>query len=161
MALAGVIPACTTTPATTDGGPAPIDVFVSYERGLGVDTAGRWEASVPRDVPSSTLDAGADASDAAPVDVPASCAVRAPTECPEPAPRYGDVESIFTSRCTTCHHGAPNGPWSLLGYDHVADWQDTIRDELLRCAMPPADAGALSDEERQAILVWLRCGLPR
>ena len=121
--------------------------------------------SLQPDVGSDASDASALPTDAAPrADIVVACSVRAPTECPDPAPRYADVSPIFTARCITCHNGVPNGPWPLIGYDHVADWQDTIRDELLRCSMPPPDAGAsavLPDDERMAILVWLRCGLPR
>lgn len=93
---------------------------------------------------------------------PPSCSVPIPTSCPDPAPRYADVSPIFESRCVTCHAGAPGGPWSLEGYGHVADWQDSIREELRYCSMPPADAGVpMTTEERVAILTWIRCGLPR
>ena len=38
---------------------------------------------------------------------------------------------------------------------------DVIRDELLTCSMPPADSNdALPPEERDTILVWIRCGFP-
>jgi uncharacterized membrane protein len=90
------------------------------------------------------------------------CAVPAPTSCPTPAPRYADVEPIFTNRCTVCHAGNPGGPWSLKGYSHVSDWQDTIRTQVRDCTMPPPEANsAITVQERAAILTWIRCGLPR
>jgi hypothetical protein len=87
--------------------------------------------------------------------------VPAPTACPEPAPRYADVAPIFQQRCVICHSGW-EGPWPLNDYGHVADWQDSIRTNLLDCSMPPPDAGIpITVEERVAILTWIRCGLPK
>jgi len=91
----------------------------------------------------------------------AVCAPTAPTECPEPAPHYPDVAPIFERRCASCHTGVKDAPWPLDNYDHVADWAMVVRDELMECLMPPADSGvAMTPEERQAILVWVRCGHP-
>jgi uncharacterized membrane protein len=91
----------------------------------------------------------------------AVCAPTAPTECPEPAPHYPDVAPIFERRCASCHTGVKDAPWPLDNYDHVADWALVIRDELLQCLMPPSDSGvAMTPEERQAVLVWVRCGHP-
>lgn len=90
-----------------------------------------------------------------------SCMVQAPTSCPSPAPTYEDVTPIFEARCIICHSGAIDGPWPLTAYEHVADWQDAIRAELLDCSMPPPDAGVpITKDERLAILNWIRCGLP-
>ena len=91
------------------------------------------------------------------------CLVRAPTACPDPPTRYVDVAPIFEQRCVnTCHSPRWNGPWPLDAYEHVADWQDTIRTELLGCTMPPRDAGVpITLEEQTAILTWIRCGIPR
>ncbi len=102
-------------------------------------------------------DAGAQA-DAAPV-IP--CTVTAPTACPDPAPRYPDVEPIFQQRCVVCHsdHSAR---WPLTTFNHVADWADQIHDDMLTCAMPPPQAGIpITTEERIAILTWIRCGFPQ
>jgi hypothetical protein len=44
--------------------------------------------------------------------------------------------------------------WPLTTYSHVADWHDEIRSEMLKCSMPPPDAGiAMPDEERERILM--------
>jgi uncharacterized membrane protein len=87
------------------------------------------------------------------------CAPSAVVECPDPAPRYDDVAPIFERRCASCHSGVVDGPWPLDTYDHVADWAPVVRDELLRCSMPPADARVgMRPEERDEILAWVRCG---
>ena len=95
--------------------------------------------------------------------LPESCKdLVAPTSCPSPAPAYASVKPIFEQRCTTCHAGVPGGPWSLRDYEHIVDWADTIRGELLGCAMPPPDAGVpITKEERLAILTWIRCDTPQ
>jgi len=49
----------------------------------------------------------------------------------------------------------------LTSYEDVADWWDSIRDELISCAMPPSESGVmLANDERQRILMWIRCGFP-
>ena len=92
----------------------------------------------------------------------AVCSPVAPTECIDPAPHYPDVAPIFEQRCASCHTGAAGGPWPLDTYGNVADWATLVRDELLRCSMPPKDSGVtLTPEERDQILLWLRCGNPK
>jgi uncharacterized membrane protein len=89
------------------------------------------------------------------------CTVQAPTVCPDPAPHWADVAPIFESRCVECHNGMIGGPWPLMQYQHVADWQDLVRAHVLSCTMPPPDAGRpMTDEERTAILTWILCGFP-
>lgn len=109
---------------------------------------------------STALDAGAGSVDpdaAAPME----CDVTAPTRCPEPPPRYADVEPIFQQRCVGCHYGMPDGPWPLTSYGHVASWANEIRGQVLACTMPPPEEGVpMTVEEREAILTWIRCGVP-
>jgi hypothetical protein len=89
------------------------------------------------------------------------CTIQAPTVCPAPVPHWPDVQPIFERRCVLCHNGIPGGPWPLLQYSHVADWNDVVRAMLLDCSMPPPDAGVpMPDEERTAILTWILCGFP-
>jgi len=72
------------------------------------------------------------------------------------------VVPIFQNRCIICHSGTNDGPWPLTTYQHVADWQDIIRDQLLHCTMPPLDAGiSITSDERMKILEWIRCALPQ
>jgi hypothetical protein len=93
---------------------------------------------------------------------PLTCSVTAPTSCPDPAPRYADIAPIVSRRCVACHWGAIDGPWPLLTYTSIVDWEDLVRGSLLDCSMPPLDSGVvMADEERVAILTWLRCGHPR
>lgn len=113
--------------------------------------------------PAAEADAGSLPADGGTGNEPTpSCSVPAPTSCPEPAPHYADVAPIFEQRCVLCHKGDFSGPWPLTDYGHVADWQDSIRSNLLDCSMPPSDAGVpMALEERLAILTWIRCGLPK
>jgi uncharacterized membrane protein len=95
-----------------------------------------------------------------PMDLAASCTVTAPTTCPFPVPRYADVQPIFQQRCVTCHSGQTER-WPLTMYQHVADWYDVVRDQVLTCMMPPPDSGIpMTNQERVAILAWIRCGFP-
>ena len=90
---------------------------------------------------------------------PIACDVVAPTSCPDPAPTYADIEPILEERCIGCHAGIPDGPWPLTSYSHVASWAGQIRAAMMSCAMPPADAGIdMPTEERELILLWIRCG---
>jgi hypothetical protein len=58
-----------------------------------------------------------------------------------------------------CHNGLAGGPWPLLHYTDVADWQETIAADLLDCSMPPRNAGVpMPNEDRTAILTWILCG---
>ena len=94
---------------------------------------------------------------------PSACGVIGPTECPSPTLRYADVAPIIDQRCAgPCHSGLlAEGPWPLNDYEPVADWADVIRDEVLTCAMPPADSGVtMTLDDRLAILAWIRCGNP-
>jgi hypothetical protein len=109
-------------------------------------------------------DAGPTDSGELPLDanVPFVCDVVAPTSCPDPAPKFADVQPIFTEQCGACHGRDWTGEWPLDNYSHIADWQDSIRDELVRCSMPPLDGGVvIALEDRMKILHWLRCGLPK
>jgi mono/diheme cytochrome c family protein len=124
------------------------------------------DASPSADKPEAAVlaDAGGALGDAALSDAAAAlCTVQAPTSCPTPKPHYADVEPIFKQRCVGCHNGAsPDSQWPLTEYEHVADWFDIIRDEMLHCSMPPADSGiTMPNAERSAILTWIRCGFPK
>jgi uncharacterized membrane protein len=107
-----------------------------------------------------SVDIGFPVRDAGPR--PVDCTTVAPTSCPDPAPTYGDIEPILRQHCIGCHAGQPNGPWPLTDYKHVADWADDIRADMLSCSMPPADAGTtITIAEREELLQWIRCGMPK
>jgi uncharacterized membrane protein len=112
-------------------------------------------ASCSNTAPRAAADAGA-AGSAALV-----CNVSAPTVCPDPPPHYGDVSGILQARCVPCHDDTPDAAWPLQTYEQVAEWADVVRDDLIRCTMPPADGGiTIAEDERTAILTWIRCSYP-
>lgn len=92
-----------------------------------------------------------------------TCAVDAPTSCPDGGPTFATVHPIFEGNCVPCHNGAvADGPWPLKTYEEIVSWSDDVRALLASCEMPPLDAGAImSDEDRHTILQWLRCNYPR
>jgi hypothetical protein len=116
---------------------------------------------------------GAGPTDGAVIDTGyVGCVDGGPTACPTPPVTYAKVEPIFQARCVNvCHNDMtldPNDPtmmakiWGFTDYEHVVAWQDTIRADMISCAMPPPDAGVpLTVEERWAILEFIRCGLPK
>lgn len=108
------------------------------------------------------LDAAPDAArDASAPDAKVECSAVAPTACPEQLPTYLDIAKIVERRCESCHSPYWTGPWPLDTYEHVADWQDAIREHLLDCTMPPVEGGGpLSKSDSDTFLLWLRCGLP-
>lgn len=92
---------------------------------------------------------------------PIMCDVTAPSSCPEPTVKYATIKPIVAERCVPCHDG--RGPqWPFADYGDLADWQDAIRGMLLACEMPPPDSGiTMTTAEREQMLGWIRCGLPR
>jgi hypothetical protein len=91
------------------------------------------------------------------------CVVLDPPDCSAPVPTYSELLPVFTSSCVVCHNGADtNGPWALTSYQALSDWEDLVRSEILKCSMPPEDAGfSLTLEERKQIFAWIRCGRPK
>jgi hypothetical protein len=91
------------------------------------------------------------------------CEVTAPTECTRPELRFADVQPIINRACVPCHDAEFGGPWPLVSHMDVADWADTVRDDIANCFMPPPeDAGGLmTDAEKLLVLEWLRCGFPQ
>jgi hypothetical protein len=89
------------------------------------------------------------------------CTAVAPSSCDEPALRFRDVEPIVVRSCQPCHSHAAGRSWPLETYEHVADWHDDVRADLVNCTMPPVDSGvAMTDGERRTLLMWIRCGYP-
>lgn len=88
-----------------------------------------------------------------------SCGVVVPKTCSDPAVRYADVQPIIEQRCVSCHSGSNTPQWPLTTYQNVADWYDEVRYFVETCAMPPPAANIpITPEERNAILMWVRCG---
>ena len=93
-----------------------------------------------------------------------------PVACPSPPVTYSKVQPILQARCVSvCHNDKTPDPehpgttiWGFPDYQHVKDWQDTVRDTVGNCLMPPPDAGIPATiEERIAILEFIKCGLPQ
>lgn len=118
--------------------------------------AGKPDSGSDRDAHAAPEASTADASSSE----PPPCKSQAPSACEEPAPTYADVEPLIETHCLGCHWGEVGGPWPLTTYNHVAAWTMEIRATMLDCSMPPADAeqDAMPLEDRQALLMWLRCG---
>jgi uncharacterized membrane protein len=92
---------------------------------------------------------------------PLVCDVTLPRSCSDMSLGWADVQPIFEQRCIGCHSGDPGGPWPLTSYEHAADWANEIRSQMRACSMPPVDAGiVMPTEEREKILLWVRCGAP-
>ncbi|HEX3769550.1 MAG TPA: hypothetical protein VHV30_01740 [Polyangiaceae bacterium] len=110
--------------------------------------------------PASDAGTPGDAALAVENEILASCSVSAPASCPAPAPRYADVEAIFTETCVPCHAGTTASPqWPLDSYTRVNAWAPDIEAELLDCDMPPIDGGVpITAAQRTALLAWLGCG---
>lgn len=114
------------------------------------DAGGDGRGTHDAGVPDATLDGGAPAA-------PVVCDVVAPTKCVGD-PRFADIDPILMNRCYDCHDGK-HEQWPLTDYSHVASWFSQLRDVMTHCTMPPADAGIdMPTEEREALLMWLRCG---
>lgn len=90
------------------------------------------------------------------------CDTVAPRACNFPELTYtNDIKPLVDDICLGCHKGEKDGPWTLNGYEHVANWHDLIRAVMLNCEMPPPEEQIpMTTEERQLILEWLRCGYP-
>lgn len=68
-----------------------------------------------------------------------SCGVIASTACPDPVPRYADVQPIIEQLCVIFHSG--NAPqWPLTTYQNVTDWYDEGRYFVQSCTRPPPAA---------------------
>ncbi|HZU84654.1 MAG TPA: hypothetical protein VE987_17110 [Polyangiaceae bacterium] len=86
-------------------------------------------------------------------------AADASAQCAQPAPSYAhDIAPLLDRDCNGACHGADGGAWPLTEYEYVSDWASVIEEEVQQCAMPPADAGALSSADRALLVDWIACG---
>jgi len=122
--------------------------------------------SQPTAGPSPASDAGSCLTDPIGQSPPledCSHVLPAATDCPSAVPSYdGDIAPIIASRCTLCH--SPSGIANTVlfdTYDQAYSWYKVMYTQIYSCLMPPSCAGALPDEERQALLKWFVCKAPR
>ena len=104
---------------------------------------------------------GAQSTDAADDAGVASCTRKLPS-CPSQAPSYAtQIQPIIQSSCVTCHYsGNPSSRFDFSTYSAVNANRGPMLTQVYSCAMPPPDAGALSSDEREALMTWLVCGAP-
>ena len=92
-----------------------------------------------------------------------SCPLDLPKACPTPPPSFqSSVFPTIQARCWACHGdgGFETAKHDLGTYDLVFAQRRSVLTQVYGCLMPPADASALTSEERAALLGWLVCGAP-
>ena len=82
-----------------------------------------------------------------------------------------EVVRIMQKNCQECHRPGRIGPMSLLTYEDVAAWSDSIREVVAERRMPPWFADphvgkwlndrSLCDAERDTLLAWIDQGCPQ
>ena len=109
---------------------------------------------------SSTGSSSASSSSSGSAGSSGDCPNDLPTSCPSPEPSYAnDVVPVITRACKNCHfQGGLNQDQLFDTFDEVHAQRGEILTQVNSCRMPPADAGALSEADRQTLLGWLVCG---
>lgn len=101
-------------------------------------------------------------SDPTPPPTPA-CPSDLPAACPSTPPSFSNrVEGIIESRCWACHGdgGVAQKGNDLSTYGDIFRQRSAVLNQVYSCNMPPSDAGALTADERKAMLEWLVCRAP-
>jgi len=97
-------------------------------------------------------------------------AVAAPGQEPHPVADYATTIGPLVRRaCAQCHRPGQPAPFALANHADLARRRAKIADVVRERTMPPwpithgdfADARALADGERDALLAWLDAGAPR
>jgi peroxiredoxin len=80
------------------------------------------------------------------------------------------IARILQARCVECHRPGDIAPFSLMKYDEVAGWAETIAEVVSEERMPPWHASPkhgkfagdrrLSDQEKSLISQWVKAGAP-
>ena len=111
---------------------------------------------------ATALDAGAGAGMASDV-AEGACPRDLPAGCESPVPSWMNVvQPIIAQRCNACHGvvGVEQAAFDFSTYEGVRKAFGSVLNSVYGCLMPPPDAGALTPEERQAVLGWLVCSAP-
>jgi uncharacterized membrane protein len=71
------------------------------------------------------------------------------------------VAPVLEQRCVGCHFPGNTQSGNVLrDYADVFRQRQTVLSRIYSCVMPPAEAPALTSNERQALLEWFVCGAP-
>ena len=92
-----------------------------------------------------------------------ACPNDLPAACPSSVPSYADaVAPTIGGKCNGCHtDGGPGtGKFDFSTYASVYADRSAMLNQIYSCRMPPADASALTAEERAALLSWFVCHAP-
>ncbi len=82
-----------------------------------------------------------------------------------------DVAPIFFKNCVECHRPGEMAPMSLMTYQDARPWSRSIREQVVKRAMPPWSANPevghwqndprLSKQEIDTIVAWVEAGAPK
>jgi cytochrome c5 len=86
-------------------------------------------------------------------------AVDASGTCATDGEAFDAILPILQKSCIPCHYtSAPDAAWPLTTYSNVEAWSGVVEEDILKCAMPPADGGySITDDERLALVNWMIC----
>ena len=86
-------------------------------------------------------------------------AVDASATCQTDGEAFDAILPILQKSCIPCHDtSAPDAAWPLTTYSNVEAWSGVVEEDILKCAMPPADGGySITDDERLALVNWMIC----
>ncbi len=93
-----------------------------------------------------------------------ACPNDLPQACPSNVPSYkNNVSSIIGDKCNACHGdgGVAASKFEFTSYANVYAGRSSMLDQVYACRMPPADASALTPDERAAMLAWFVCHAPQ
>ena len=97
---------------------------------------------------------------------------RVPTKTPGGDVTYSNqIARVMQNRCVECHRPGEVAPFTLMNYEEVLGWAETIREVVNEGRMPPwsadpkvghwANDARMSDEEKQLIDTWIENGCPQ
>src|SRR5678815_2287433 len=99
------------------------------------------------------------------------CGAAAPTisHAAADAPTFNkDIAAILLEKCANCHRQGQAAPMSLLTYDEVRPWAQSIKNKVLAREMPPWRADprfghfrndpSLTIAEIETIVAWVDAG---
>ncbi|QGJ72166.1 Thiol-disulfide oxidoreductase ResA [Planctomycetales bacterium 10988] len=80
------------------------------------------------------------------------------------------IAAIFNKRCVNCHREGEVAPFSMISYDEVAGWGETIAEVIRDQRMPPWHANPefgsfindarMPEQEKEMVYHWVEAGMP-